>query len=135
VQVKIAHLTSTVIINCCCTRRHNWFKVLDGFLGDLFNENELHQRELYPKVCLIDDGAKLEKLDYGIEDGDVFDHQPSFTAKLQECFPSTEGHGTVMAQTIFRICPYTKLYIARLGKARGRGKFTARDAAQVGTSH
>lgn len=84
----------------------------------------------YPKVCIIDDGAFLHDF-YTITEGRSFGQHFNYNSNPGECFPSTDGHGASMARIVYSLCPCIRLYVAKLERAGGLGKFTMNDAAKV----
>jgi hypothetical protein len=72
-------------------------------------------------------------LSKNIADGKSFDRAGPLSLPSPYYY-STNGHGTLMAKLICRVCPVVKLYVAKLdtkGETTDTGRFTARCAAEV----
>lgn len=82
-------------------------------------------------VALIDDGvdlldASLQGKGPQIEGQSLsFDHagdnEPATSERAHPHYQSAGGHGTVMANMIFRVCPMAKLYVIRMETVPGPG--------------
>lgn len=95
-------------------------------------------KEDYIKVAVIDDGidGSLENLDGKIAGGISFCPSAVSSKLIKTYYVPSGTHGTAMASLICKICPKTKLYVARLAEYRGAGgkrQITAESAAKVCT--
>lgn len=86
------------------------------------------------KVALIDDGVDGLNADLScvIEMGQTFSERSRHS--YNSYFSSTNGHGTIMAMLIRKICPNVRLYVAKLNEQKtGRNKMsiTAESAVKV----
>ncbi|KAF3766654.1 subtilisin-like protein, partial [Cryphonectria parasitica EP155] len=93
-------------------------------------------------VALIDDGVDLvdpsfqdrlyegKSLSFDL----IGENDPKTSQRVHSYHHSEGGHGTVMANLIFRVCPMAKLYIIRIETHRnreGQSRFVTRSAAEA----
>lgn len=110
-----------------------WQKTVNEFLASRHNPGTTERIEGDVVVALIDDGVDMfdTALSDRILEGKSFDFHDG---KVRPSFASAEGHGTVMASMILRICPMAKIYPIRLKtypNANGKSNIDAEYAAQV----
>ena len=84
------------------------------------------------KVAVIDDGVDKLLGGFGdsITDGVSF-YSPPGRFDTRPHYFSSNGHGTLMAKLIRRICPRAKLFIARLDQGTTSRQPTAESAIKV----
>jgi len=122
--------------------RQEWLKCMDDFADfvDLaFPPPEEPATEIDPsnliKVALIDDGVKsgYDNLDNNIDGGESWVKQSNLKDPQSSYVTSAEGHGTVMAYFIRRVCPHVRLYVLKLdpNMAQGRPTFSIESATEV----
>lgn len=132
---------------------HQWLRNMDRFAQDMSSlwryaapraSIEARRPSLGEPVivALIDDGVDLvdpsfvdrsyagQSLDFGV----IGEDEPRTSQRVHQYYHSEDGHGTVMANLIFRVCPMAKLYIIRMPTFRnseGETRIVARSAALV----
>lgn len=114
-------------------RNHSWLKFTQEFtegIEEYFNDLPESDVQRYPKVCIIDDGVFLDDF-YTMKAGRSFGQQINYSSNPGECFPSADGHGAHMARIIYNLCPCIHLYVGKLERTGGGGKFTMKDARKV----
>ncbi|KAI9369935.1 hypothetical protein BJX61DRAFT_536065 [Aspergillus egyptiacus] len=120
---------------------HRWLNCMDSFADEIQSVEIPASREeglKSPiKVALIDDGVDpyVESLRGKIIGGESFDRGDSLEDGPSPYHTSSNGHGTVMADNICRICPVAKLFVYKLeshrtpGEVDGKHQMTAESAA------
>lgn len=117
---------------------HTWIKTMDSF-RDVQQEfmcnfmSKESQSEMEPiRVALIDDGIDINQLAYQPFTGRSFSHRGD--ERENPWYHSSSGHGTIMAQQIYRICPDARLYVFKLDGKPGEDhklRIIPKSAAQV----
>ena len=108
---------------------------MDQFIQQIALNYEPNQNDLEPiRVALIDDGIDgADQILYeNIADGVSFCHRDEGLSNTY--YVASGGHGTLMATFIRRMCPWVKLYVAKLDEGfapDGRKQITADSAAKV----
>lgn len=131
---------------------HSWLECMDAFakeMSAIWKYLHVNQRSSTPKepiqpitVALIDDGVEL--LDPAFQNRnysgmtlsfDIADkNMPKTSQRMNPYHHSADGHGTVMASLIYRVCPMVKLYIIRIETrrdAKGKNRIVPHSAAAV----
>ncbi len=100
---------------------NRWLDCMDKFADEIQNvevprdiQDGILKKDI--TVALIDDGADLyvESLRGKVIGGDSFDRPYPHENGPSPYYNSSTGHGTVMADMIFRVCPMTKLFVYKL---------------------
>ncbi|KAK5630201.1 hypothetical protein RRF57_005916 [Xylaria bambusicola] len=131
---------------------HKWLETMDSFGDEMIPLWEEAQRragkdkciELFAQpvvVALIDDGVDVlePSLQGKLIDGKTLSYDElrggEPTEQREHAFwESSGGHGTVMANMIFRVCPMAKLYVIRMEThvdGENRSRISARSAAEA----
>ncbi len=132
---------------------HQWLEIMDRFataVCSLPPKKYLGMRPDLPdelardvRICLIDDGVDTnhESITECMDNtmGKAFGtyRDEEHRDLVLPFYDSTTHHGTLMANTIVRVCPYAKIVSYRLDTGKGEdGKvhFTAKSAADVSSS-
>lgn len=109
---------------------------VENFVNSL--REKVKNGQIIPKgpvrVALIDDGVQpTQELTGCISSRGWPAESPESTS--EPFYTSNSGHGTEMAKLICRVCPYSRLYVAKLkawsDKEYRQTKSTAKDAAEV----
>ncbi|KAJ5950665.1 uncharacterized protein N7479_009078 [Penicillium vulpinum] len=114
-------------------QKHRWVQCMDHFRSRLFeavrnfedfNIDDRIQAQGEPiTVALIDDGVNIDKLDhhdgYGKIDGRSFHRDPQDPHFTKPYYESSHGHGTLMANQVYRICPKVQLLVLKLNHTKG----------------
>jgi hypothetical protein len=114
-----------------------WNSTVTDFLNSKHNQNTPDGLEGNVVLALIDDGVDMFDTPQTnqILEGKSFDFHDE---KVRPSFSSANGHGTVMASMILRVCPMVKVYPIRLKtyeNAEGKNmQIDAGYAAKVSTS-
>jgi hypothetical protein len=102
-------------------KSRRWLYCMDAFADAIqnirapFTENPILENDI--KVALIDDGvdAFSKSLRGKIRGGESFGRGHPDADGPSPYYTSSEGHGTVMADMICRVCPMARLYVYKLG--------------------
>jgi hypothetical protein len=115
-----------------------WNSTVTDFLNSKHHQNTPDGLEGNVVLALIDDGVDMFDTPQTnqILEGKSFDFHDE---KVRPSFSSANGHGTVMASMILRVCPMVKVYPIRLKtyeNAEGKNmQIDAGYAAKVSKSH
>jgi hypothetical protein len=99
---------------------HKWLNCMDAFADEIQNVAVPSTQEADLKkeitVALIDDGVNIDipTIAGKVMGGATFDRGEPDENGPSPYFHSDTGHGTVMADTICRVCPTAKLYFFKL---------------------
>ncbi|KAL7940996.1 hypothetical protein V8C42DRAFT_336141 [Trichoderma barbatum] len=110
-----------------------WQRTIKDFLASRSNLGTTERVEDDVIIALVDDGVDMfdTSLSDRVLEGKSFDYHDG---KVRPSFASAEGHGTVMANMILRMCPMAKVYPIRLKthpNANGKRNIDAYYAAQA----
>lgn len=129
-------------LRLCGGHRNAWLETMDKF-GQFIGEREVASGEEV-RVAIIDDGVDHmqpdikgyvhEGVSFYTERESFHKHSNSVPNPWYPFYFSSQGHGTLMAQLVLRVCPMAQLYIARLNQGystSGKLQPTAESAAKV----
>ncbi|KAH0545484.1 hypothetical protein FGG08_000485 [Glutinoglossum americanum] len=113
---------------------NRWLECMDQFTVQIVQNYKPSQEPEPIRVALIDDGIDgADQILYGnIADGVSFCQRGEGLSNTY--YVASGGHGTLMATFIRRICPWIKLYVARLDEGygpNGERQITADSAAKA----
>ncbi|MCJ1392423.1 hypothetical protein MMC18_005290 [Xylographa bjoerkii] len=102
----------------------------------VFINNVCEPKQEFVKIAVIDDGidASLENIDGKIACGVTYCPDAASTGLMNAYYVLSGTHGTTMACLICKICPKSRLYVARLEEyesAAGKRQITAKSAADA----
>ncbi|KAL7805226.1 hypothetical protein V8C44DRAFT_341207 [Trichoderma aethiopicum] len=102
----------TVVQISTALEENRWLKAVERFVTKRVRPIATEPQGRI-KVALIDDGIDYRQIDHPV-------HHPGWPiakpdSEEKPWYHSENGHGTIMAKMIFRMCPHAQLFVAKLG--------------------
>ncbi|PTB62672.1 hypothetical protein BBK36DRAFT_1172427 [Trichoderma citrinoviride] len=110
--LTVPRANGTLIQISPALEQNRWLTAVENFVKKRVQPTP-NESQAKVKVALIDDGIDYRQIDHSL-------HQPGWPymkadSEDKPWYHSENGHGTLMAKMIFKMCPRAQLFVAKLG--------------------